>query len=78
LTELRFYPDPASIALNNLLTDRQSHSRAGILIGGMKSFEDAEYLKAVFGIDAYTVVSDRENPFGGSSERYFNAFTRRF
>src|SRR5258706_386436 len=50
------------MSFDDLLSNGQPYSSAGILIGTMKAFEDAEYPGAVLGIDADTVIPHREHP----------------
>src|SRR5271157_3192106 len=66
---LRFHPDPSTLALDNLLTNRQTDARAGNL-ASMQAFEHAEHPVGILRIDPDSVVPHRELPA-------FRAFFRR-
>src|SRR5689334_2252923 len=59
---LRLGPDPATAALDDALTNRQSNAGAGILTSfkPCKQFEDTFSMSL---IEANSIVSDRELPF---------------
>ena len=55
-TLLRFHPDLAPMALDDLLTDGQSDARALVLAPTMQTPEGLEDLLGVLGLDADAVV----------------------
>src|SRR5438093_10486415 len=62
MARLRFEPDAATVAFDDLLTDSQSQAGAGILAAPMKPLEDREHLIGIAHIDADAVVAYREPP----------------
>src|SRR5579871_3212289 len=63
LARYRVEPDTSAVALDDLLTDGESDSGAGVFLDAMQALEDAEDALRVVGLDPDAVIFDRENPF---------------
>src|SRR3954453_14713094 len=61
-SQLRFYPNPPLITLDNTLANRQPDSRSRVFCSRVKTFEQSEDLLLVFRFDADTVVAHRYQP----------------
>ena len=66
LAGLRLDPDPAAVALDDFLADRQADAGAGILVAGVQALEDQEDAFGVLRVDADAVVADGEEPCVGA------------
>src|ERR1043166_5258505 len=61
-TGQRFHPDLAAMTFDDLLADRETKSRAGILLARVQTFEQHEDALEMFRRDTDTVVAHREAP----------------
>jgi hypothetical protein len=56
LTKLRLHPNTASMAIKDLLTNRQSHAGAGILCVVMQTVKHRENFLKIFWFTAYPII----------------------
>src|SRR6185437_8205748 len=62
LIRRRFDRDPAAVALDDFLADREPNSGAGVLLSGVQALEDHEDTVGVLGVDPDSVVPDGDSP----------------
>src|SRR5581483_625486 len=56
---LRFHPDPAAVAMHDLLADREADAAARILAAAVQALKHSENLRLVIRLDADAVVFHR-------------------
>src|ERR1051326_8987993 len=62
---LRLDPDPAAIALDDLLADCQADSVARVFAAFVKAAEQTENLAEILWIDPNAVIANRDGPYAG-------------
>src|SRR5690349_15509101 len=62
ITNSRFHPDAAAVALDDLFADGKPESGAGILMAGVQALENDKDAIKKLGIDPDAIVADVEGP----------------
>src|SRR6185503_4538874 len=60
---LRFHPDPAAMAFDDFLADRQADAGAGIFLAAVQPLEDQEDALKILRSDANPIIPHAEFPF---------------